>query len=147
MHTITLHSQQKKRGNDILKRVENDDTIHPLDLVDEWAPCPTWNDLDEMSPVDVFDPEAVGENVDQWVPMDTVVGTNPNLTSRFVDRRAERILKWMLAGDFQVKHEDRPHYIKVGDNYYVGADGNHRTLISKAVGVERLYAEVTKIPL
>jgi len=36
---------------------------------------------------------------------------------------------------------------QIGSDYYVGSNGNHRTIVSKAVGVDEIFAEVTVIPV
>ena len=147
MSTLTLSDEQKKRAEDILKRVENGDASHPMDILDDWEPCPTWSEMDAMCNGRVLDEANELEREEKWVSISNVVGTDAELTDRFEEDRIEKILKWMLAGEFQPKHSDRPNYLEIGGNYYVGSDGNHRTIVSKALGVDEIFAEVTVIPV
>jgi len=142
-----LSDEQKGRAEDLLERVENGDASHPTDLLDNWEPCPTWSELDAMSNGSVFDDANELKKEEKWVPLSNVVGTDAKLTDRFEEDRIKKVLKWMLAGEFQPKHSDRPQYIEIGGDYYVGSDGNHRTIVSKAVGIDEIFAEVTIIPV
>lgn len=111
--------------------LEADEDIVPTDLVDEWA---AWRPPREME---------YGESETRMVDVDRIVGTDPMNVDRLVERRLVRIVNTMVEGNW------KPRYNRVvlarhpdGD-YYVTADGNHRVLVHKFVGIDRIYAEVT----
>lgn len=129
MSGLTLDAEQRERARDILERVENDEATEPKDLVNEWKPCPRM--------------AISGEATEKWVSLSDVVGTDPDLTDSFMKGRIEYVLRLLLENEFQPKYTfDPPHYIEIDGEFYVGNDGNHRTIVCKAVGVERIYARV-----
>lgn len=147
MSTLTLSDEQEKRAKDILERVKEGEVTHPNDVLDKWEGCPSWSELDAMSGGMVFN-EETDLSEEKWVPLTNVVGTDAELTDRFEEERIEGVLEMLLAGEFKPKYTSKPpKYIEVNGDYYVGSDGNHRTIVAKAVGLEELFADVTVIPV
>lgn len=128
MSELTLDAEQRKRAEDLLQKVRSGEATEPKDVVDEWKPQPRI--------------VTSGESILKWVSLSDVVGTDPDLTDEFMNGRLTFALELLLNGEFQPKYSSPPHYIEIDGEFYVGNDGNHRTLACKAVGVEEIYARV-----
>lgn len=52
------------------------------------------------------------------------------------------MLRILLEERFQPKYEPPPHYLAIDGELFVGYDGNHRTMVCKAIGIAEIYAKV-----
>lgn len=144
MDGLELTQQQSKRARDVLEQVKNGDATHATDLIDEWKGTPPDCTLERMANVD-----GRGEigTVYGWISVSDIAGTDPELTGRFEKGRIESVLQLMIDGRYRpeyVENHGMPHYREICGDLYVGSDGNHRSIACKAVGIDKIYAQITE---
>jgi len=61
--------------------------------------------------------------------------------------RLKGVLTYLLRGEFEVQNSYPPMLQKRGSQFYVTDDGNHRSMVAKAIGLERLYVSYSEVPL
>lgn len=95
--------------------------------------------------------------VRKWVPTANIVGPLGNRVDpdeKFKTRaddikwgRLEDIMEWIVDGDFEIHNDgsDIPRYDEFDGNFYVTKDGRHRSIACKAVGIEKIWGEVSVI--
>lgn len=128
--TISLTEQQRKRAFEMLNKL--DSTSKPKDFVSEWKATPDrigreWDDLGE-----------------RYVQVDEIVGTEPQNVERLEPKRLIDIIKKLTRGKFVKEHRYPPALCEVNGEYFVDADGNHRVLAFKYIGINRIYGEVLR---
>ncbi|WP_154019900.1 hypothetical protein [Halococcus sediminicola] len=144
MDGLELTQQQSKRARDVLEQVKNGDATHATDLIDEWKGAPPDYTLERMANVD-----GRGEvgTVYGWISVSDIAGTDPELTGRFEKGRIESVLQLMIDGQYRPEHVENhgmPHYREICGDLYVGSDGNHRSIACKAIGIDKIYAQITE---
>lgn len=141
---IELTEEQRQRAEEALEQIKRGEVTHPKDLLDEWKACPEWQEIDRMYEGDVYK-ESV--TVEKWIPISNIVGTVSGNIDRFKKSRIESAFQRLLDGRFEPDHSRKPHYIEVGGDLYVGADGNHRSIACKVVGLDKILARVSEAPV
>lgn len=116
--------------------IANEENLTPTDLLDSWE---SWAPEPHHTPVET--------EVTQFVPTTKIHGTAPQNQDRLVEKRLVNIINKLLSGQWNPKQDpvslnQTPH----GD-YYVAADGIHRTIAHKYLNYDHIYAEVTKYEL
>lgn len=153
MATIELTATQRGRAEQLQERLEAGRIHKPQDIerVKPWGHT-SLKELNEERPYDVYEPKNTKE-VEKWIDPDNIIGVsgspNPDehnpQRERLEKRRLQRTLSRLLAGDFDVKYSESPQYIEDNGDLYVGADGTHRSIATKAINVDKIWAEVTII--
>lgn len=139
--TVTLNQHQRARAQEVLDRLAKGEIEHPLDVLDAWESVENTLDYWDAQPETNTD----YHREDRYIPVAQIAGTthkdvtNPD---KFVPRRLRKVLMWLIAGRFEVKHDNPPIVEKIHGRYYVTANGNHRVIAFKALGIERIYASV-----
>lgn len=144
--TLSLNSNQRPRAYEILRRLRDEEIEHPLNVLDKWESVEERYDYW----ANVHDLEGEVTREKRYVAVPDIVGTlHKDLTdpSKFKARRLEKIVKWLISGCFEKEHHAPPILEQIQDRYYVSANGNHRVIAFKAIGIEEMYATVAEIPL
>lgn len=139
---LRLSARQRHRAKQVIRTLESEvedlatgesrnTGLGAVDLVDEWEPIPP--------SVSGSFSESVA--VEQVVPVEEIRGGGR--CQNVIPERIESILHKMLHGGWDL-HRGRkpPQLIQTKFGYYVDADGNHRALVYKILGLDTLYAEV-----
>lgn len=132
-NTLKLNDSMVRKAKQLSRKAQG--AKNPFVFVDDWYALPQraveWN-------------EEQGEDIIK-VPVDKIIGTCPQNINRFQSMRFQNVLKTLAMGDWKTDRpgSELPQLQKVGDFWYVGADGNHRALAFKAMGIEYLTARVT----
>jgi hypothetical protein len=113
--------------------VNSDEPLHPTDLVDRW---------DGWAPT--YKHDLIRETGPTFIPTREIVGTDPINTDRLDEGRLVRIVNKLATDEWD--DERSPIHVAQHPNgeYYVHADGNHRTLAFKFFEYDLIYAEVTR---
>lgn len=127
--TLTLSEKQEEKARKIIKTIDLES--EPSDFISLWEPTPEKRQELEWK-----------DEGTRYVRVDNIVGTEPFNTNRLVPGRLEDILRKMIEGKFEKEHSLPPVLSKVDGKYYVDADGNHRVLAHKMLGIEKIYAEI-----
>lgn len=127
---MSLDEQQEAKLEELLRDLHSD--MKPLDLVDEWRAAPNRVGLEWE------------ERGYEYVSVDSIVGTEGHNVERLDAGRLRRVLEMLREGQFEKEHRFPPVLCKVGSEYFVDADGNHRVLAHKYLGLEKVYAEVVE---
>lgn len=145
---ITLTNSQRERAEDALERVRSEDATHPSDLVDTWRGAPTPYHLSKLSANLESDSEFPETRTTYgWISPSNIVGTDHELTGRFVKGRMESAFERLIDGRYQpdyIRNNAMPHYDEIDGDLYVGVDGNHRSIACKTVGIGSMYARITE---
>lgn len=139
MDYLELDEEQRDRAIEIYKRIEDGKVRSPTDVVESW----------ETPKVVVDDSEYDGTfpRDEDFISPAKIAGTFHSTIHRVETGRLQTILKWMVEGEFQTQHMCPPVVQKREDRYYVTADGHHRCMVAKAVGLDELYVEYSVVPL
>lgn len=133
--TYSLTKEQERRAKTIIQNVNSYSS--PSELVDSWEAAPSNLSYDQFE-----------EKRNVKVPVERIQGTDKHNINRLVNSRLESIVRLLLEGRFEKRRQKRgvPHYICVnGNDYFVDSDGNHRTIAFKAIGIDNIYADVTRL--
>lgn len=109
-----------------------DGADHPEDVLDSWEGMPDRDNLEFVE----------GSSREVFVDPEDVVGTDSLNVDRFRKSRLMKICRLILEDDYSLKPDNPPVLNKIEGKYYVGSDGNHRSMVFKFIGAERMYAEV-----
>lgn len=126
--TISLTSEQRERANEMLEQLDGES--EPQDFVDEWRVAPNRVGMEWK------------EEAYQYVPTGMIVGTEGHNVERLVPGRLRSVVEKLLAGKFEKEPRFPPALCWVDGEYFVDADGNHRVIAFKYIGIEEVYAEV-----
>lgn len=128
--TISLTSGQEERAEELLEMLYTD--ITPDEVVDEWRAAPSRVGMEG---------EVLGEHC---VLVADIVGTEGHNVERLDAGRMRRVVEMLVQGEFELEHHFPPVLCKVNGEYFVDADGNHRVLAHKYIGIDEIYAEVVE---
>lgn len=155
MTKFSLSTVQRERAELILEELEENSRI-PESHFPEWEEAMSWGQFDQRIDSDVH--KRASENkMEKWVPPANIVGPLGNridpvekTKTRAQDvkwDRLERIIGWMVDGEFEIDNDgiDIPQYAEFDGDFYVTAEGRHRSIACKAVGIERIWGEVSVI--
>jgi len=155
MTKLTLTSNQSERAKNILENLDENGRIQKS-LLPEWQEAMSWEQFNQRIDADVY--EKSSENkVRKWVPASDIVGPlggtadpDEKFQSSAQDvksGRLEKIIGWMTDGEFEIDYDDYdlPHYVEFDGKFYVTQDGRHRSIACKAVGIEKIWGEVSVI--
>ena len=137
--TVPLTDEQKQRARAALRAVQEGVATTPHDLLDEWVAPPDSYELKSMSDAD---DEDFSEHTEKWVPVSSIKGIDRDLRDEFMEGRMKSALEMFADERFQPKHTESPYYMEVCGDFYVSMDGSHRSMASKVVGIEEIYANV-----
>lgn len=143
MSTLTLDREQRERAHELLEAIKRGAINRPTDFLDEWRACPSHDELTERYGRGLFDGPT--ERTERWVSLADVAGTHATLVDTFKRQRLTAVLRILLEGWFQPKYDHPPHYLEIDGELFVGYDGNHRTMVCKAIRVKEIYAKVSII--
>lgn len=125
----------KRMARKIPGEIDHPEQLVERGLVNEWKPFPR------------YEVEWVEEDGEDYmkVPLDQVVGTDELNVTRMKPTRMKKALMLFHMEDYEKEPSHPPHLMKVKDTgeYFVGTDGNHRTLAHKILGLDYMYARVT----
>lgn len=133
MENLELTQRQQERLEQIkslLQSTPNQD-ITPTTLVDSWEPAPETHTME-------------WETSKRWVHTSNIVGTVKMNIERCDARRMLKHIERIERNDFDLKHPCPPALKQVDGEFYVDADGNHRVLLFKSIGVNKIWAEVVR---
>lgn len=151
-NVVNLTDDQRERATAALEAVgvergDQVDVSHPLDLLARagytgpWAPAPRHAEMREWQEANGDDP---GETTGiRWVDMSEVVGIRSGNYDRFEPSRLRGALHILLADRFDTDYgkgrgaDPEIHFRDINGDLYVVADGSHRVMALKAVGVDR----------
>lgn len=133
---ISVPERIKDRASRLIKIIEEDSGIDcPTDVpgLDEWRTEPEDGEWREGS-----------KARERMVNPEKIVGTDGINVDRFLPNRLLKALRLIGNEEYHQKPEYPPNlnYYPEKDEYYVGADGNHRAIAFKALGLDEIYAEV-----
>ena len=136
-----VHSGQEELAKRLCRKIESGEVSEPNDLpIDSWKGFPR----DDVEWIEEK------EEDQRMVPVKEIKGTDQLNTERLDGYRMIKALMTLGMGDYFKRPDHPPHLMHVeGDGYYVGSDGNHRTMSHKCLGIKQMYAKVTyyrKIP-
>lgn len=135
--TLELTEEQFKRAKELYQLSKAEDLCVPDDLFESWK-C-------MESPGDSFERILVGERERSYVSPSNIVGwENPN-PSRFRCAKLRKVLGYMGEGKFELEADFPPKLIQTGNELYVSADGLHRSVAAKYIGLDRLFATVQEV--
>lgn len=143
--TVTLEQSQREQAREILDRLAKEEIEHPLDVLDEWKSVEETMDYWNAQP----ETGAGYHRAHRFIPVSQIAGTtHKNITDpdKFVPRRLRKVLKWLLAERFEVRHDNPPIVEKIHGHYYVTANGNHRVIAFKALGIDRIFVTAIEGP-
>ena len=129
--TMNFSIAEKDSARIILDNLDGMDS--PEDLVGNWQGLEKGKDKVEW---------VEGSERKEFVDPSDIVGTDSLNVDRFKKRRLWKTAERVLQEEYFLKPDHPPCLQKVDGKYYVGSDGNHRCLVFKFIGAERLYAEV-----
>lgn len=135
--TISLTDAQRARAREALEALDEGSVSTPSDLVD-WRGGPINLETNAMALTDDYR----GESRYVWISGEDITGTT-RPTDYFKTFKLCRILEWLLEGIVEVAHRRPPQLASINGDLYVGADGLHRSLAYKIVGVDRVRVRVT----
>lgn len=133
--TLKLTDEQREKAYHIIQTLHSnpDKITHPTDLINEWVPQPSHDKI-----------TWTGNTEEQYVNTDNIIGTEAMNTDRLEPSRLMKTLARLVNNQYHEQPRSPPSLNKIEDEYYVGADGNHRCIIFKALGIEQIYAEVNE---
>lgn len=128
--TLSLTEAQERRAEELLEMLYSE--ITPAEVVDEWRAAPNrvgmeWEELGC-----------------EYVRVEDIVGTEGHNVERLDAGRMRQVVKMLVGGEFEVESRFPPVLCKVDGEYFVDADGNHRVLAHKYIGIDEIYAEVVE---
>lgn len=126
---VTLSESQQQKATELVSIVESKNAVVPADLLNRWEPAPETQRTDWSTET-------------RWVSPDNIIGTVPMNVDRFVSARALKHLERLQSGEFEAQFVFPPSLKQVEGELYVDADGNHRSIIFKFLGIERMWAEI-----
>lgn len=134
---VKLNQRQERMARDLSTKISNKQVKHPKDFLDVWKPTPTqglcWGkDIKSI------------KNHETYIDPSKIKGTEPVNKDRFESNRILRVLAWLIKGEYKVKPDHPPDLNLIDGNYYVSSEGNHRSMSHKFLGIDKMYAEVTK---
>jgi hypothetical protein len=136
METISLTEEQEERARDIYQRLQDDEITRPTDII-EWR-----------EPTKTIDYQAQKKSFPRYkelVDPGEIEGTTGS-TARLEKHRLTTVLAWLIKGEFEVRDEYPPVLQKRDGGYYITADGHHRCIAAKAVGLDEFYVEYAEVP-
>jgi hypothetical protein len=133
--TLTLTDEQVEQARQMREAIEGGAISHPTDVVDEWG---TYSG--NAIPMD-----REWDRCRRYVPVEDIQGPTDGRTDRMEPNRLDNALWLMLGGHYEREPNRPPHLVKREGDYYIGADGIHRSLVFKALGFSEMFAQVEYI--
>lgn len=135
--TLTLTSEQSKRAKRLLNRAQDDDIKSPTDVVDSWE--------EPDSTIDRERKEGQFPQQEGFITPSAIVGS-VGMSNRLEKNRIMKVLAHMLKGEFEIQHMAPPKLQQRGDRFYVSTDGLHRSMVARAIGLEKLSVMYEVVP-
>lgn len=135
--TLSLSMKQRERAVELLRRVNNGDVHSPTDVVDVWE--------SPESTIDRSRKEGTFPQQKEFISPEPISGSL-GMENRLEQHRLKEVLAYLLEGEFEVRNSFPPVVQKRDGRFYVSTDEHHRSMVAKAIELDKLYVEYTVVP-
>lgn len=94
--------------------------------------CPQWKEMKQT------------ERNKQWIDVEKITGTDAH-NDKWFPKRFFNAIRLLENGEYDYNHEWLPILFKIGDEYFVATDGNHRCLAFKHLKIKKMTAEIVEL--
>lgn len=113
-----------------------------MEIIPEEYKPQIWKELDKSYPK-CGEMKQIERN-NQWVEVDKIIGTDRDPT-RWFPRRFFRCIELLKKEEYDYNHDWLPILFKIGGEYFVASDGNHRVLAFKYLKIKKMTAEIVEL--
>lgn len=142
--TVKLSEGQREKARDLLQQLRSGNVEDPEDVVDDWEYVGERYDYQAITNHALENVEDGFTRYREHIPVSAIAGTTHSYAT-VMPHRLEKVLEWLLAGEFQVEAERPPKLDKIEDRYYVSQDGHHRVIAFKVLMLDEIYVEYIEI--
>lgn len=134
---LSLTVEQLRHAKRLYERINDGDIESPSDFVEPWkTPDSNFDERQE-------EPRPPRQQC--FIPPDQIMGTVDD-TDRLETNRINKILATMVNEEYEVQPNFPPLLQRRGDCFYVDGDGHHRSMVAKAIGLEKMYVKCEMVP-
>jgi hypothetical protein len=136
METISLTDEQEERARRIYHQLRDGEITRPTDIVEWRKPSKSIDRQKKEGPI----PRHM-----EFIDPANIAGTTGS-PDYLQEGRLRTALVRLIQGDFEVKNRYPPVLQNFDGRYYITADGHHRCIAAKAVGLDQFYVEYEDVP-